>query len=147
MIYVLFFALLGLFIYADIEQIIFGRPFGDKPASNFMLILVTLLIITLIVLLSHTNLETRITDEGVYFRWRPFQKTFRKFTWSEIDKIEIISYGFVGYGWRLTQSGTVYNVAGDTGLRLHLKSGKKVVLGTQKPSELADFLRQINRLD
>jgi hypothetical protein len=77
-VYVLLFALLGLFIYADIEQIIFGKPFGDKPASNFVLLLVTLFILTLLVLLYQTKLETLITDEGVCFRWRPFQKAYRK---------------------------------------------------------------------
>ncbi|HWJ25485.1 MAG TPA: hypothetical protein VNS32_03025, partial [Flavisolibacter sp.] len=146
MVYVLLFALLVLFIYADIEQIIFGRLFGDKPASNFVLILLTLFILSLLVLLYYIKLETLISDEGVCFRWRPFQKTYRKFDWGEIGKAEIINYGFVGYGWRLTPYGTIYNVAGDTGLQLHLKSGKKVVLGTQKANELADFLRQINRL-
>jgi hypothetical protein len=146
-IYVLLFALLGLFIYAGITQIIFGSPFGDKPAPNFVLLLVTLFIFTLLVLLYQAKLQTLITNEGVCFRWRPFQKAYRKFAWSEINKVEIIRYGFVGYGWRLTQYGTVYNVGGDMGLQLHLKSGKKVVLGTQKTKELADFLGQINRLD
>ncbi|HZF64918.1 MAG TPA: DUF6141 family protein [Chitinophagaceae bacterium] len=146
-IYVLLFALLGLFIYAGIIQIIFGSPFGDKPAPNFVLLLVTLFIFTLLVLLYQTKLQTRITNEGVSFRWRPFQKTYRKFRWSEINKVEIISYGFVGYGWRLTQYGTIYNIGGDMGHRLHLISGEKVVLGTQKTKELADFLGQINRLD
>jgi hypothetical protein len=78
-IYVLLFALLGLFIYAGITQIIFGSPFGDKPAPNFVLLLVTLFIFTLLVLLYQTKLQTRITNEGVSFRWRPFQKTYRKF--------------------------------------------------------------------
>jgi hypothetical protein len=76
-----------------------------------------------------------------------FSEDVPKVWWSEINKVEIISYGFVGYGWRLTQYGTIYNIGGNMGLRLHLKSGKKVVLGTQKTKELANFLGQINRLD
>lgn len=146
-IYILLFALLGLFVYADIQQIIFGRPFGDKPASNAALLVITLFILVLLVLLYQAKLETLVTDDGVYFKWKPFQKTYRKFAWSEIVKAEIIRFGFIGYGWRLTSYGTIYNVAGDKGLQLHLKSGKKVVLGTQKANELAEFLCQINRRD
>ena len=146
-VYILLFALLALFISAAIEQIVFSRPFGDKPGSNFILLLVTLFILTLLFLLYQTSLETQVTDAGVGFRWKPFQKTYRKFAWSEMDKVEIISYGFVGYGWRMTPYGTIYNVAGDKGLRIHLKSGRKIVLGTQKPNELAGFLRRINRLN
>src|SRR5688572_22755561 len=78
-IYVLLFLVFGLFIYADIEQIIFRRQFGDKPASNFVLLLVTFFILTMLVLLYQTKLETLITDESVGFRWKPFQMTYRKF--------------------------------------------------------------------
>jgi hypothetical protein len=143
-IYSLLVALLGLFLYADFEQIVFDRPFGDKPASNSVLLFVTLFLLALLVLAYQTKLETMITDDGVSFRWKPYQKTYRKYGWGEIEKVQIVNYGFVGYGWRLTPYGTIYNVAGDTGLQLHLKSGKKVVLGTQKPNELSRFLRQIN---
>src|SRR5689334_12269043 len=113
-------AVLGLLIYADFQQIVLARPFGDKPASNFVLLLVTFVLSILLVLLYQTKLEVQITAECVSFRWKPFQKTYRTIAWNEINKAEIISYGFVGYGWRLTSYGTIYNAAGDTGLRLHL---------------------------
>ena len=146
-IYFLILALLSLFIYASVKQIGLGQPFGEKPGPNYILIVISLFILTLLIVLYKAKLQTLITDEGISLRWRPFQNAYRKFRWSDIDKVEIISYGFVGYGLRLTPYGTVHNVAGDTGIRLHLKSGKKVVLGTQKPNELADFLRKINHLD
>jgi hypothetical protein len=146
LIYMLLFSLLALFIYAGIEQIVFGRPFGAKPAPNAVLLLFTLFILSLLVLFYITKLETVITNEGVLFRWAPLQKSYNKFSWNEIERAEIISYGFVGYGLQLSSYGMIYNVSGDRGLRLHLKSGRKVVLGTQKPDELEDFLRQNDRL-
>jgi len=147
LIYVLLFSLFGLFIYADIEQIIFGRPFGDKPASNFVLLFVTFILIMIPLILYKVKLETRITKEAVFFRWKPFHSNFRKIDWSNVDRAEIINYGFVGYGWRLTPYGSIFNVAGNKGLQLILKSGKKIVLGTQKPKELTEFLKQINQLN
>ena len=145
-IYVILLTLFGLFVYAAIQQIIVGKPFGAKPAPDSILVITAIFILTLLILLYQSMLETLITDKDVFFKWAPIMKTPNKFNWSDIDKVEIINYGFVGYGWRLIPYGTVHNVSGDIGLRLNLKSGRKVILGTQKPEELAQFLRQIHRL-
>lgn len=146
--YLVYFILIALFvliIYADIQQIILGKPFGDKPAPDFVLVILTLFIPAVFALFWLTELETVVTDEGVFFRWRPFRKRYTQIDWSKVDKAEIVNYGFVGYGYRLTLDGTINNVAGNKGLRLTLKSGKKLIIGTQKPAELEAFLRQINR--
>jgi hypothetical protein len=134
-----------VFIYAIIQQIFLKTPIGDKPAPDLIFITAALFILTFLILFHQIKLDTVITDKGVYFRWRPFKKTYKQFTWSEIEKAEFITYGFVGFGLRLTPHGTVQNVGGDTGLRLHLKSGKKFIIRTQKQSELLAFMQQINR--
>ncbi|MGB5272717.1 MAG: hypothetical protein WBN39_01570, partial [Flavobacteriaceae bacterium] len=61
----------------------------------------------------------------------------KQFKWEDIDKAEIIKYRFVGFGIRLSfKYGTVYNIKGNLGMALHLKDGKKYLIGTQKPEEL-----------
>jgi len=145
-VYLILIAILALLFYADVRQIIFARPFGDKPASNVALLLVTFFILLMLVFFYLLKLETLITDEAVFFRWRPFQVKYKSFPWSQIEKAEIVNYGFVGYGWRWTSFGIVNNVSGQTGLRVQLKSGKKIVFGTQKPGELGECLRQMGYL-
>jgi hypothetical protein len=145
-VYFILLALLGLFIYADVQQIILDRPFGSKPASDVVLVFITFFILALLVLFYVARLQTIITEEGVQFRWVPFQRAFSHYKWDNIIRAEIIKYGFVGYGLRLTSFGTVHNVAGNKGLQLTLKSGGRVVLGTQKPAQLEAFLQQINKL-
>jgi hypothetical protein len=135
-----------LFVYADIQQIFLGKPFGDKPAPNFILIIVTLFILTMLLLFYFTKLETRINDDGIFYKWTPFNRKYKKIAWGDISKIELIKYGFVGYGWRLTQYGTVFNVNGNMGLQLILKTGRKIVLGTQKAEELSNTLRLLNQI-
>lgn len=67
--------------------------------------------------------------------------------WAEIENAEVVNYGFVGgWGVRLgTRYGTVYNVKGNKGLAVQLKSGKKYLIGTQKPEELMTFLEHLKR--
>jgi hypothetical protein len=146
LIYILLLALLALFIYADIQQIFLGKSFGDKPASNFVLIIITLFILTVILLFYLTKLETRINEDGIFYKWTPFNRKYKKIAWGDINSIEIIKYNFVGYGWRLTQYGTVLNVNGNMGLQLSLKTGRKIVLGTQKVEELSNTLRLLNQI-
>jgi hypothetical protein len=122
LIYVLLIALLGLFVYADMEQIILGKSFGDKPASNFVLILLPLLMLVTLLLFYLTKLETRVDEEGIFYKWTPFNKKYKKISWSDINKIEIIKYSFVGYGWRLTQYGTVFNVKRQNGAADNFKN-------------------------
>lgn len=136
----------GVFIYGGIQQIILGRPFGDKPTPDVVLLCIILLNLFLIFLLYRAKLETRISEEGIFFRWTPFIRQFRQYRWDDIEKVDIFKYGFAGYGWRLTPYGTLFSAGGNTGLRIFFKSGKKVILGTQKPEELTRFLRQMKIL-
>ena len=70
----------------------------------------------------------------------------RKWDWEDIESAEIISYGFVGYGIRISLNhGTVYNVKGNKGLFLKWKNGKRRLIGTQKPDELRQLITQLGR--
>jgi hypothetical protein len=142
-VYTLVGSILALFIYADVQQIILGKPFGQKPTSNVALVALTLFLSFLLFALIATTLETTITSKGISFRWKPFQKKAKLFSWSDIAKTEIIHYGFVGYGLRITSHGLVYTAGGNTGLKLVLRSGRKIIIGTQKPEELEEFLQTL----
>ncbi len=101
-----------------------------------ILILVSLLFLVL-------HLHTKIDDKGISFRFFPFIK--RSYPWHEIKSARVVNYGFVG-GWGIrlfTAYGTVYNVKGNKGLAVELKNGRKLCLGTQKPSELNDILSSL----
>ncbi|MDH7460949.1 hypothetical protein QEG73_06650 [Chitinophagaceae bacterium 26-R-25] len=136
-------SILALFIYADVQQLILDRPFGEKSVPNAVLIIATLFLSFLFFALASTTLETSVTNKGVTFRWRPFQNKVKQFSWSDIAKAEIVHYGFVGYGLRITSHGLVYTAGGNTGLKIVLKSGRKIIFGTQRPEELEEVLAQL----
>lgn len=107
---------------------------------TILLLISPLLLIVLLFLV--LRLETIVSHDCVRMRYFPFLK--RTFKWSNIESAEIIKYGFVGYGIRLsTKYGTMYNVKGSQGLALTLKNGKKYLIGTQKPEELQRLVKEI----
>ncbi|MBR5470034.1 MAG: hypothetical protein IKU78_06160 [Paludibacteraceae bacterium] len=90
------------------------------------------------------NLETEISSEGISVRFFPFHLKKKFFAWDEIVKAEVREYSplleYGGWGIRRGKSGVAYNVKGNMGLQLVLKSGKKILIGTQKTEELKQIL-------
>lgn len=128
------------FIWGLIKQLILGEPWGEHPMSNLGLLLVSLLPAGLLWFFQNLSLETRITEEAIHIDYGILGR--KKMPWDTIEKAEVIQYGFVGYGYRISMKyGTVYNVKGNQGLQLYLNKGRKVLLGTQRPEELAEVVR------
>jgi hypothetical protein len=89
-----------------------------------------------------SKLETKITADQIQLKHLIFVK--KSFKWNDIEAAELIKYGFVGYGIRISiKYGTVYNVKGDKGLRITLRNGKKYFIGTQKPEELEVVVKKL----
>ena len=97
-------------------------------------------------LFSASRLITRIDKFGIAFRFIPFQLKFKAISWNEIERFEVRKYKplseFGGWGIKYGKKGKVYNVDGDKGLQLYLKTGKQILIGTQKADELNEFLKK-----
>jgi len=92
-------------------------------------------IIAINLLIYVAKLKTKIDYEGIHIKFAPL--TNRKILWKDIEKAEIVKYGFVGYGWRLSfKYGRVYNTKGNKGLFIITKNKKKILIGTQQPEKL-----------
>ena len=96
------------------------------------------------IMIATTTLTTYIDQHQIVMKYWPLGN--KKVAWSEVESVEVINYGFVGYGKRLSlKYGWIYNVAGKYGLHVKLKNGKRFTIGTQKKEELEDFLGRIGR--
>ena len=127
------------------KQIILGEQFGDKPLSNFGLIIFLLLMIVFVAFFWKMELITNINNEGIKIKFFPF--TNKEIKWEEIEQVKVINYGFVG-GWGVrfgTKHGTIYNTSGRFGLALELKNGKKFCIGTQNEKELNKLIEEASR--
>jgi hypothetical protein len=132
----------SLALYGAYQQIVLGLPFGNQPMSTPALLVFCLSMLGAVALFGTMQLTTDIDDDVIRMTFVPFVK--RHFSWSEIKRIEVVNYGFVG-GWGIrpwTRYGTVYNVRGQHGLAVELLNGKKLLIGTQKADRLASVVQQ-----
>lgn len=144
---------LGLISYGLISQLIFNIPFGDKPISDSVLILIAILIYLFMLTLFSIKLETMISPKGIQFGFKPFQRKGISYSWNEIQSIEVSKYNplsdFGGWGWRISLKGKgqAYTISGNQGILIKLKNGKVRLVGTKKPDEVERVLSQINLID
>jgi hypothetical protein len=124
------------------QQLILGEEFGDKPMSDFGLILFPVFVFAILGLFVTMRLKTKIDQTEIRMSFNPFVK--KRIKWTEIKKAEVVNYGFVG-GWGIRLSfkyGTVYNIKGNMGLAIELRNGKRFVIGTQKEKELGSIVEK-----
>ncbi len=121
-------------------QFIKKEDIENKTSSNSGVIIgaiVSLLIIGLFLIM---KLKTTINKTYISIYFFPFVK--KKYYWNQIKNRKVLNYGFIG-GWGIRFSkkyGTVYNIKGNKGLAIELKNGKKILVGTQKYSDLKKYI-------
>jgi hypothetical protein len=94
------------------------------------------------------KLETEVRPDGIYVRYFPFHIHFKRFAPEDLSEYyarrykPILEYG--GWGIRYSlRNGKAYNVSGNQGVQLVFSSGKKLLIGSQKPDELEAAIREI----
>lgn len=129
-----------------VQQIVRGRPVGDEPASDWVVwLLLALFGIALPAFLWLLRMETLVFDDRVEIRMKPLSQ--RIIPAVEIAGAEARTYrplhDFGGWGVRGTGSNRAYNVSGDQGVQLVLNDGKRILIGTQRPADLAAAIAAI----
>ena len=126
-------------VYGIYKQILLGQPWGSNPMSDTGLWIFLLGTLAFIGFFLYIELRTEIDQRGIRVRLRPISTNI--FKWDQIEKVEPITYGFVGYGLRFSfKHGTIYNIKGNKGIAVYLKDGGRFVIGTQKPEEIIEAI-------
>lgn len=91
------------------------------------------------------RLETEVRADGIYIKMWPLHQSFRRITWSEIERYELRTYKplreFGGWGIRWTPGKIAYNVRGNRGVWMERTNDRSVLVGTQYGE---DFIRAID---
>lgn len=141
----------GLFLFGIFKQVIGGQKFGDKPMSDVGLLIGTGFAFLLTLLFFNFRLDTLIKNDGIYVRFFPFHLKFKYYPWDILTKSCVRSYSAIteygGWGLRLGLfgNGTAFNVSGNKGLQLEMKSNAKLLIGTNKADELTAVLNKIGQ--
>jgi len=142
---------IGVFGFGIYRQIFQGIKFGNHPMSNTGLIIVFCLVfvlnVALFLLFGLSKLTTIIDKIGIEYKFSPFHSRSHLIYWNMIEKYAVIKYNplrdYGGWGIKYNKRGKAYTLSGDKGLIIYLKSGKRILIGTQRDSELMNFLSKI----
>jgi len=113
---------------------------SESRIIGIIAIAVELLVVGLILYIS---LKTRIDEVGVHYMFFPLHWKFRLIPWAEIQNCHVRKYKpileYGGWGMKLglmKKHGRSITVKGDMGIQLELKTGKKILIGTQKSDQV-----------
>lgn len=135
--------------YGFVQQILFGIPFGNKPAPDVMLIIPWLIfgIGFPIVLIFYIKLIVEVREDGVYIRYLPFHRRNRQFYFHKIEHYEITEYDpieFGGWGIRSNATGgTAYTINEKKAVRLQLKHNRSVIIESRHPAKFVEAIDSI----
>ncbi|MHC4556158.1 MAG: DUF6141 family protein [Planctomycetota bacterium] len=94
------------------------------------------------------KLETEVRSDGIYIRYLPFQIHFKRFAPEDLSEYYARQYKpireYGGWGIRYSlRNGKAYNTSGNKGVQLVFKSGKRLLIGSQRAEELKQAIRSI----
>ena len=93
------------------------------------------------------RLETEVRQDGLYIRYVPFHRRFKRFKAEDLSEYHartyrpVLEYG--GWGIRCGWKGRAYNVSGNRGVQLVFRDGRRVLIGSSQPPELEAAIRSI----
>lgn len=132
--------------YTFVEQILLGHRLGTDPAPDWAvwLLLGFFGVVFPLVLLT-ARMVVVVDDHALLIRWIPFGK--RTIPLAGIVEYEACAYRpireYLGWGIRWVPGrGTVWSVSGNRGVQLVLLDGRRVLVGSKRPEELAAAIRR-----
>jgi hypothetical protein len=123
-----------------IQQILLGQPFGDNPGPDWLMwLLLVVFGIAFPIFFFSLRLVVEVNEQGVLLRFIPLSRRLIQF--DEIERCEATDYqplrDYGGWGIRGLGNNRAFNVSGNQGVRLQLRSGDVVLIGSQRAADLA----------
>lgn len=145
------YALLALMVIFGVAISLLGKSdgpgVGPEGGQSLQLPVVLLVSITLptILIVGVLRMTTEVDDTGIriWFGWVPTIQ--RSISLTGLERVEPVRYRPLvecgGWGIRGGPGGErVYNARGDLGVRLHFRDGTRILIGSQRPDELAEAI-------
>ena len=139
----------GVVWWGAYQQLVGGRPFGSDPAPDGVLAMIWLLTgVGLPALFGASHLRTEVRNDGVQLRFFPFHVRGKHWRFDEIAEVyardysPIREYGGWGIRFGIRGNGWAYNPRGSRGVQLVLRSGRRILIGSQSPERLAMAIRE-----
>lgn len=121
---------------------------AQPDAPTFAGIGVAGVVVALVSLVALARLETTVTNVAVVVRFHALWPT-RRIPLTDITEYAPVRYRLWdsgGWGVHFGFAGMTYNASGNEGVRFILRNGAKVLIGTQRPQELALAVAMARRI-
>lgn len=94
------------------------------------------------------RLKTTIDEDGIHYRFYPFQNKVTTVEWNELSDVYMREYNsfyeFGGYGIRVgsqkTERAINTSASSNVGLQLEFKDGNFLLIGTKRPNEISQII-------
>ncbi|MBM1107948.1 hypothetical protein JQC67_17465 [Aurantibacter crassamenti] len=139
---------LWLMLLAILSFLLYDFFTVEKSEENSIALFIGIFTIIPVVLLFVTmKLKTTINEIGVHYQFKPFQFSNRTIRWSEIEECYLRTYKpiseYGGWGLRGTsRNNKAYNVSGNKGIQIVLKTKDKILVGTQKEKDAQQIIHR-----
>ena len=121
-------------------QVGFGHRMGRYPISNGGLTFLSALLWAVYLRLVTVRLSTELGEREIRVRMKGFRRR-RSIPLEGVRAVKTVTFDpvkdFGGYGIRATKSGMAMVARGNRGVRLEMKDGTMVVIGSQRAEALA----------
>ena len=123
-----------------LRQLVWHRPWGTPPVSNGDLLFLSVLLVLVYVRLVTVRLVTDLRSTEIAVRLRGLWRK-REIPLDRVRAAKVVEYDavrdFGGYGFRSGRRGPAFIASGNRGVELELRDGRKILIGSQDPDELA----------
>lgn len=138
----------ALFSHGLYQQLYLGEPWGNNPTSDRTLLITAVLVfafaVGLLAALLALRLSIFVDTTHLHVRFLPFLR--RSIPLDQITRCEartyrpLREYGGWGVRWGWGGRGWVYSVSGNRGVQLEFVSGKRLLIGSRRPEQLANAI-------
>ena len=137
---------IGNLVFGMYQEFVLGKPFSHGEflsKGTWLMIWIIGVGATIgpILLLWSARLVTNVGPRHLTVRFAPFHRRPRDIDLDDVSSVEAVSYSALrehgGWGLRVTRHGRAYTVRGNRGVRLTFRDGKQLLIGSQRPDELA----------
>ena len=138
-------AVIGPFGLGMWQQLVLGKPWGDKPIPDAALYLVgpvAILLSFLPLAALFARLLVEVRTDGIRIELVRLRGP-RIIAREDVRGASLTHIGPFGWGESRQCRRVVYRMAGSEGVELELAGGKKVVIGSEHPRSLQDALRSM----
>ncbi len=148
---VFIFIIIGFTLLAFGGMLVVFLVEGKDRDPNEMIISSAIIVVVMFLLywlLFTLYLDVRIEENRLVYKMPPLINGEKSISRTEIDKFEIVnSYPIRRYGgWGIRYSlkhGKALTISGNKGLKLYLKNGKTLLLGTQDPEGIGNAMENM----